>query len=205
MKGLEETWGDKKEERRWTAAQLTMTGLMAAVLCILGPVSLPLPFSPVPISLGTLAVYLAAVILGGRLGTVSCALYLLLGLAGLPVFSGYAGGAAKLFGPTGGYLTGYLFLAMTAGAFAGKEGKVWKSGWYSLAGMLLGTLILYVFGTLWLAWSAGMSFYQALWAGVLPFIPGDLLKMGAALLLGGSVRTALVQAGMLPSVREKSH
>ena len=112
MKGLEETLEDKKEERRWTAAQLAMTGLMAAVLCILGPISLPLPFSPVPISLGTLAVYLAAVILGGRLGTVSCALYLLLGLAGLPVFSGYAGGAAKLFGPTGGYLTGYLFLAM---------------------------------------------------------------------------------------------
>lgn len=202
MKGLEEMRKSRGEERKWTAVQLAMTGLMAAVLCILGPVSLPLPFSPVPISLGTLAVYLAAVILGGRLGTASCALYLLLGLAGLPVFSGYAGGAAKLLGPTGGYLTGYLFLAMTAGAFSGKGGKGWL---YSMAGMALGTLILYAFGTLWLAWSAGMSFYQALWAGVLPFIPGDLLKMGAALLLGGSVRTALVQAGMLPALREKSH
>ena len=107
-------------------------------------------------------------------------------------------GAAKLFGPTGGYLVGYLFLALIAGAFVGRytENK-WKSIAFAALGMVLGTMVLYALGTAWLAYSAGMDFQAALWAGVIPFIPGDLVKMVIAVLLGSAVRGRMLRAGIL--------
>ena len=186
------------KRNRLTVYEMTLTGLMAAVLCVLGPVSLVIGVSPVPISLGTLAVCLAAAVLGPRLGTLSCLLYLLLGLAGLPVFTGYTGGAGKLMGPTGGYLIGYLPLALTAGFAAARPGRGgWRRQAAAAAGMALGTLVLCLVGTLWLAYGSGMGFYEALWAGVIPFIPGDLVKMAAAALLGTTLRARLIRAGLL--------
>ena len=133
-----------------------------------------------------------------KLGTLSCLIYLLLGLVGIPVFAGGSAGAAKLFGPTGGYLIGYLFLALIAGAFVGRfaENK-WKNIALAALGMILGTIVLYALGTAWLAYSAGMDFQAALWAGVIPFIPGDLVKMVIAVLLGSAVRGRLLRAGVL--------
>ena len=95
--------------------EITLIGLMAAVTCIAGPLSLALPFSPVPISLTNLAIYVSVYILGMRRGTISYLVYLLLGLVGLPVFSAFTSGPAKLFGPTGGYLTGFIFMALISG------------------------------------------------------------------------------------------
>lgn len=185
-------------ENRLTVYQMTLTGLMTALLCILGPLSVVIPVSPVPVSLGSLGMYLAASVLGGQLGTLSCLLYLLLGMAGLPVFSGYTGGAGRLLGPTGGYLVGFIFLVLTAGPFTGRfvESR-WKNRLCSGFGMLLGTAVLYLFGSLWLARLSGIGFYKALWAGVIPFIPGDLVKILAAVLLGTTLRGRLIQAGFL--------
>lgn len=90
---------------------LCVTALFAAILAVLSPLSIPLPFTPVPLSLGTFAVYLAAAAGGVRWGTLSVAVYLLLGAVGIPVFAGYSGGLQVLVGPTGGYLIGYLPLA----------------------------------------------------------------------------------------------
>ena len=104
---------------------LTLTGLMTAVICIVGPLSLPLPASPVPVTLTNFAIYIAVYVLGLKAGTVSCLIYLCLGAAGLPVFSALSGGIGKLAGPTGGYLIGFLFLALIQGAlmrrFSGKN------------------------------------------------------------------------------------
>lgn len=188
----------KNGTKKLTTYQLTLTAVMAAVICVLGPISMAIPISPVPISLASMAVYLAVTVLGMKLGTLSCLIYLLLGLVGLPVFSGGSAGAAKLFGPTGGYLVGYLFLALIAGAFVGRyiENK-WKSIAFAALGMVLGTMVLYALGTAWLAYSAGMDFQAALWAGVIPFIPGDLVKMVIAVLLGSAVRGRLLRAGIL--------
>ena len=188
----------KNGTKKLTTYQLTLTAVMAAVICVLGPISMAIPISPVPISLASMAVYLAVTVLGMKLGTLSCLIYLLLGLVGLPVFSGGSAGAAKLFGPTGGYLVGYLFLALIAGAFVGRytENK-WKSIAFAALGMVLGTMVLYALGTAWLAYSAGMDFQAALWAGVIPFIPGDLVKMVIAVRLGSAVRGRLLQAGIL--------
>ena len=188
----------KNGTKKLTTYQLTLTAVMAAVICVLSPISLAIPVSPVPISLASMAIYLAVTVLGAKLGTLSCLIYLLLGLVGLPVFAGYTGGADKLFGPTGGYLIGYLFLALIAGAFVGRftENK-WKNIAFAALGMVLGTVVLYILGTAWLAYSAGMDFQAALWAGVIPFIPGDLVKMVIAVLLGSVIRGRLLQAGIL--------
>lgn len=187
-----------KANKKLTTYQLTLTAVMTAVICVLSPISLSIPISPVPISLGSMAVYLAVTVLGMKLGTISCGLYLLLGLIGLPVYAGGSAGADKLFGPTGGYLIGFLFLALIAGAFVGRfPEKKGKNIAFAMAGMVLGTIVLYILGTAWLAYSAGMDFQAALWAGVIPFIPGDLVKMVAAVLVGNILRTRLLQAGLL--------
>lgn len=173
--------------------QLALMGVMTALICILGPMSLTLPFTPVPISLTNLVIYLTVWLLGWRLGTVSYLVYLLLGLAGLPVFSAFTGGPGKLFGPTGGYLFGFIFMAILCGFFVER----WKGWPMRLMGMVLGTLVAYLFGTIWLAYVAGMNFQAALGAGVIPFIPGDLAKILIILLAAPPIEARLRRAGLL--------
>lgn len=174
--------------------KIALVGLMTAVICVLGPISFPLPISPVPISLGLLGVLLAVYLLGMKWGTVSCLIYLLLGLVGVPVFTGFSGGASKLFGPTGGYLVGYIFLALIAGFFISK----WPGKWpLHLVGMILGVAVCYLFGTLWLGHLLERTFMEALWMGVIPYIPADLVKIAITLILGGLIRRRLIKAGLV--------
>ena len=96
------------EHRPYFATKrMALIGVMTAVTCIMGPLSIPLPFSPVPISFTNLAIYLAAYVLGMKACTISYLIYMLLGMVGIPVFSGFTGGPAKLAGPTGGYIIGF--------------------------------------------------------------------------------------------------
>ena len=88
--------------------QMAEMALMSAVLCVISPFTIPVPASPVPLSLALFGVYLSAMLLGVKKGTLSVLIYLLLGSVGLPVFSGFSGGIGMLAGPTGGYLIGYL-------------------------------------------------------------------------------------------------
>ena len=165
--------------------RLTLIGLMTAVLCILGPFSIPLPVSPVPLSLTNFVVYITVYILGRKCGTATVLLYLILGTAGLPVFSGFSGGLGKLAGPTGGYLLGFLFIALLQGFFTERfPGK--KSA--AVAGMILGLAICYTFGTFWLAWQISLSFGAALATGVIPYLPGDVLKIILAAAIGPKLR-----------------
>lgn len=176
---------------------LSLIGLMTAVICIMSPFSIPLLISPVPITLGFLAIYFALFALGMVKGTISCLLYILLGLVGLPVFSGFSGGAGKLFGPTGGYIIGYIFLALIAGFFIDKFASKWQNWYLCLIGMILGSAVCYLFGTLMLAFQMQLSFYEALWLGVIPYIPADLCKMAIALLVGIPLRRALIRADLV--------
>ena len=170
---------------------MVMISLMAAVICILGPLSLAIPISPVPISLTNLAVYFTIYVLGTKKGTISYLIYLLIGLIGIPVFSGFTGGPAKLLGPTGGYLIGFIFMALLSGLCIEHT----ENRNVHFIGMLLGTAVCYLFGTVWLAKLAVMSFDAALAAGVIPFIPGDLTKIVLALLIGPTIRARLRKAG----------
>ena len=170
---------------------LAATAVMTAVLCVTAPFSIPV--GPVPVSLATLIILLTVYILGWKCGTVSVLLYLLLGAVGLPVFSGFSGGFVKLAGPTGGYLAGYVLLALIAGLFfqAGHSAKPIVCRLIQAAGMLLGTAALYALGTVWFCIVTDSALAYALSLCVLPFIPGDLAKMIIVLLLGDTIKKRL--------------
>lgn len=102
--------------------------------------------------------------------------------------------AGQVFGPTGGYLIGYIFLALIGGYFV--EKFTGKLAMY-FVGMVLGTIVLYAFGTAWLAFQTGMTFGAALMAGVIPYIPGDLVKIILAVLVGNEVRKRLMAANLV--------
>ncbi len=183
---------EQNKKSKVNVREMALIAVMAAVTCVLGPLSIPI--GVVPISFTNLAVYLAIYVLGCRRGTLSYIVYLLIGLVGVPVFSGFTGGVAKLFGPTGGYLIGFIFMALLCGWFIDKfEGKIVPS----FVGMILGTIVCYVFGTAWLAYQGSMTFYAALAAGVLPFIVGDVAKMAVAAIIGPQVRRQLARAGLV--------
>ena len=156
-------------------------------------------------SFATLMLYLSVYILGKKYATISCGIYLLIGLVGIPVFSGFTGGAGQVLGPTGGYLIGYLALTFIGGWCVEKwngvngETKPFGRRGYILQGLglALGTMVCYFFGTLWLSHHAGIDFYAAIGAGVLPFVPGDLVKIIVGILVGNMIRKRLVKAGVV--------
>lgn len=170
---------------------LTMTALMSAVTCVLAPLALPV--GPVPITLVNLVICLSVYLLGGRLAFFSCLVYVLLGLAGMPVFAGFTGGAGKLLGPTGGYILGYLVLAAVSGVFVDRFHSRILHG----LGMIVGTVLCYVLGTVWYSISAKTTPAAALTLCVLPFIPGDVVKIGVVLTFGPALRGRLEKAGLL--------
>lgn len=170
--------------------KLTMTALMAAIICIASPISIPIPISEVPISLGTFAVYLAACILGRKYGTISVVVYLLVGFTGVPVFTGWTGGVSKLAGPTGGYLVGYLCITLIAGWFADRfEHNILMN----IIGLVIGTMVCYFLGTAWMGYSLGITAKAAVYAGVLPYLPFDIIKIGAAGVLSCSIKTRIAK------------
>lgn len=169
---------------------LVLVALMSALLCILGPMSIIIPMSPVPISLGTLGIYLVVIVLGKKYGTISVLIYILLGLVGLPVFTGFTGGLAKLLGPTGGYIIGYIFLSIIMG-FA-IDILVNNKYRYMIA-IILGTLVLYAFGTTWLKIEMNITYGEAIFMGVLPFVAGDIVKMIIAMIVGEKIKAALAK------------
>ncbi len=182
------------QERKSTSKAYSMTSiaLMAAVICVVGPFTLPI--GPVPITLAPLAILLSVYILGTKKGTIALLIYLLIGAVGVPVFSGFTGGVGKLAGPTGGYLIGYIFFALIAGWFIH---RFYDKVVIQFLGMVLALAVLYAFGTAWLAYSAGMTFGAALAVGVLPFIVFDLIKIVIAIVLGRAVRNRLLRSGII--------
>ena len=161
---------------------ITITALMTAVTCILAPLSIPI--GPVPISFTNLAIYLSLYLLGWKKGTISYLIYLLLGLVGLPVFSGFTGGPAKLAGPTGGYIIGFIVMAIIAGLVIDNCHKPL----INLLGMIAGTIVCYLFGTVWFCIVADYTFKAALAVCVIPFIPADLIKMIIAMIIGPMIK-----------------
>ena len=175
----------------FTTFQIALVALMTAITCVMGPFSIPIPISPVPISLTNLAIYFITCIIGWKLGTLSYLLYLCIGIVGLPVFSSFSSGFGKLLGPTGGYLIGFIFLAVISGiCFEKTNNRI-----FQIIGLILGTAVCYLFGTVWLCYQAGLTFYQGLWAGVIPYIPGDLVKIVLAVLFAPVIRKRLEMAG----------
>lgn len=166
--------------------QIVFIGIMSAIICILGPLSLPI--GVVPISFTNLAIYFVLYALGMKNGTISYFIYMLIGFVGIPVFSGFTSGPAKLIGPTGGYIIGFIFMALISGLFID---KFIAKRYLCITGMVLGTAVCYAIGTIWLSFQANMSIGAALVAGVIPFIAGDLIKILIAAYLGPQIRSRL--------------
>ena len=137
-----------------------------------------------PISLTNLVIYFGLYILGTRRETVSYIVYLLIGLVGVPVFSGFTAGPAKMFGPTGGYLIGFIPMAVIAGIFIEKSGRKLVLG---MIGMILGTAVCYIFGTVWFVLVMKTSVQAALTMCVYPFIVFDIIKMVLAAWIGPQI------------------
>ncbi|KKM09089.1 hypothetical protein SY88_20285 [Clostridiales bacterium PH28_bin88] len=175
---------------------LILAGLFAAITSVLAQVSIPVPFSPVPITGQTFAVFLAGAILGSRLGGLSMLVYLLLGAIGLPVFANATGGFSVLVGYTGGYLMGFVLGAYVLGRIV--EGSPKTGYWRVVLGMALCLVIAYTLGAIQLALVLGFTLKKALLAGVIPYVPLDLLKLALAAFVAMGVRRRLVAAGMLP-------
>ncbi|MCR5799341.1 MAG: biotin transporter BioY [Lachnospiraceae bacterium] len=173
------------ETKRFSAKNMALIGMMTAIICICGPLSVPI--GPIPVSLTPLAIFLTVCIIGKNKGTFATILYLLIGLVGLPVFSGFTGGPGKLLGPTGGYLVSFFLMAYIAGIFIEKFDNVPLQ----MLGCLLGLTVSYTIGTIWLSFQASMSIKEALAVAVLPFVIFDLIKIVIAVLLGKAVRSRI--------------
>ena len=173
---------------------ITTYAIMTALMCIFGPVSIPI--GPIPVSLTILIICLAVYLTGMKGATISYLVYLLLGAVGLPVFSGYQGGLSKLAGPTGGYLIGFILLALISGLFFDKSGGnlVW-----TVIGMIIGIAVDYALGTIWFMRQMECDLAYALSVCVIPFIPIDLCKVAVANLLGRLIRKPLLKQGLIPS------
>ena len=181
----------QQREKSPKVHNMVLTALMAAVICVLSPLTVPI--GPVPLSFCNLAIFFALYLLGWKRGLSSLICYLVIGMVGVPVFSGFTGGFGKLLGPTGGYIVGYIPMAIVAGQFVEKT----DSRLLHVVGMVLGTAICYALGTAWYCYEAGIELQKALWTCVIPFIPGDLAKIVIAMLLGPVLRKALSKAGFV--------
>lgn len=158
--------------------QIVFAALMAAFTAAGAWISLPI--GPVPIVLQNFFIYISGLLLGPRWAMASVAVYLLAGACGMPVFAGGTGGPARFVGPTGGYLAGFLPAAGIIGWIGEKGGgKIVLDA----AAMVAGTAVIYACGLTWLQMLTHMSGRQTLSVGMLPFLPGDAVKMAAAVIV----------------------
>lgn len=177
-------------KQKFTTQELTKMALLTTMICISAYIIIPLPFSPVSLTAQTLIVNLIALLLSPGQAAFSIGIYLLLGLVGLPVFSGGMGGPAKLFGPTGGYLLSYLIAVVLISWLKGKKYNFIR---YSSVTILVGMPIIYLLGSIYMRILTGMDWTGVLSAAVLPFIPLDFFKCICAALIAKPVQVALAR------------
>lgn len=165
---------------------LLLAGLFAGLTAICSWISLPLFFTPVPINMALLGPYLAGILIGSKYGALSQIIYILMGILGIPVFSGFASGIGIIMGPTGGFIAGYVACAALCGLVSGKK----DSGCRILL-MICGLFSCYFIGLIWFISVTGSSLRTGLVSCVLPFIPGDAVKITAAAILSKYLSNAV--------------
>ena len=175
---------------RTKTLDLTYMAVCAALMAICSWISIP---ATVPFTLQTFAVFLTVILLGGRRGTITILVYILMGAVGIPVFAQFTGGVGILLGSTGGYIVGFLFTALI---MWGMEKLLGRKAWALILSMLFGLIACYAFGTAWyMIFYAGtpdaVGLLTALGWCVFPFVLPDLIKIGLALTLGTQLRKAI--------------
>ncbi|MEG0371258.1 MAG: biotin transporter BioY [Clostridium sp.] len=181
-----------------TTKELIICGLFASLTAICSQISIPLPFTPIPLTLQVFSVFLSAIILGPKLGSISQITYVLIGAIGMPVFANMTGGLQKIAGPTGGYILSFPITALVVGYFAMKPKLSMK-----ILGVVLGMLITYAIGTTQLGLIADLNLTKSLMTGFIPFIPLDSIKVALALIIGIQIRTRLTKSSLIPFTEKK--
>ena len=174
---------------------MILTSLCAAIIAVLAQILIPLPL--IPITGQTLAIGLVVTILGLKHGTYAVLLYILLGAIGLPVFQSFTGGLGILFGPTGGYIIGFIPTAIVIGFYLKKTRLTFT---HALVANILGMLVTLAFGAVWLKYIAELSWTGALLSGVIPFLIVGVIKAILAAWVGVIVRQRLQQANILRTI-----
>jgi len=164
--------------------QMTLISLFAALTAVGAFISIPI--YPVPLTLQTLFTLLAAMTLGSVMGMSSQIIYVMLGIIGLPVFAGFKAGIGILFGPTGGFLFGFIISAYIIGKII--ELKKEKNIFYYFLAGIIGTIIIYIIGVTQLSFVTGMGVKRAVVVGMFPFLPGDILKIIAASFIASKLK-----------------
>ena len=166
--------------------EIAFIAVLTAVICIIAPLSVNI--GVIPLTLATFVIYLTSSLLNCKIGTMAVICYLILGMVGLPVFAGFTGGVAKLFGVTGGFLLGFLPCAFIIGLLVDRwELKFWA---YPLS-MFIGAIVCFAFGIVWFMILSDAGFMYALGVTVIPFIVPEIIKIAAASLLAFVLRKRL--------------
>jgi biotin transport system substrate-specific component len=178
---------------KFSIKEMSTVAIFSALTAILAQISIPLPFSPVPITFQIFAVYISSIILGSKLGTLSQIIYVLLGTIGIPVFANFSGGLHFILGPTGGYILSYPIIAFIIGKILEKK----QSFIITVLGLLFSLIVCYFIGVLQLSIITKITIQKAILVGALPFIPLDIVKIIIAYLIGVKVRVSLLKANLI--------
>ncbi len=168
---------EKAKKKKFKTIDIVYIGLFAALIAVCAWISIPMTVS---FTLQTCAVCLTAGLLGWKRGTLTVLVYILLGMVGLPVFTGFKSGIAAVTGPTGGYIVGFIFTALIVGLAADRLGK---RLWVNILFMAIGILVCYLFGTVWFMIAYKVTFVSALTTCVIPFLIPDAVKIAVAAIL----------------------
>ncbi len=179
-----------KEREKMKTLDLVYIAIGAAIITVCSWISIPLT---VPFTLQTFAVFAALLILGGYRGTIAIIVYVLMGAVGLPVFSGFSGGLAKLLGNTGGYIVGFIFMGLIYSVMTGFFGE---KLYVEMAALVIGLVVCYAFGTAWFMYvyaknTGAVGIMSVLSWCVFPFIIPDIVKMAVAFVISGRVRAVV--------------
>ena len=196
----------KRRAGRLGTRDICYIAIFTAIIAVLSQLSIPMP-AGVPMTLQTFIIPLAGVVLGTKRGTIATLVYVLLGAAGVPVFSGFSGGIGVVLGVTGGFIVSFPIMAaasgMGAAAFYGASGTdggrapAFRRYALLLSGLIAGALINYVVGMLWFSVAADTPIGRSFVLVVLPFLPTTVVKIALDAWIGPRLRSALERARVL--------
>ena len=182
-----------------TLRKMISASIFACIITICSWISFPFPLTGIPITLQTMAIFLSLLVIGGKWSSASILIYIILGIIGIPVFSGFKSGIGVILGPTGGYVLGFLIISLLYWLMEVlfKKEKIW----IKTITLLLGLILCYAFGTVWFVFvytksSGSMTFITALGYCVFPYIIPDLLKLGIAISLSLLVNKKIKNIGI---------
>lgn len=198
----------------YTVKEICLIALFTALTAVLAQVIIPLPFTPLPVSFGLVAVYLTGIFLPPKCAITVQIAYLVMGGIGLPVFGGFQGGPGRLLGPTGGCLFAYPFMAAAISMILNRPSEIQKlksnkeipaqTYLKALGAVFLALVLVYVFATIWLCFTMNISLIEAITLSVAPFIVIDVAKVLVTVFAFLPVRKQLYRAGLIAIPRSSN-